>query len=422
MRLLPPSIHVNAKRLLVAKALRSIADGYVSVLLPAYLLELGLSVFRVGALTTATLLGSAVLTLLTGFITSRFGHRRPLIAASGLMIATGVAFGTIRAFWPLLLVAFIGTLNPSSGDVSIFLPLEHSLLSQSVADRDRTTLFARYGLAGSLLGAVGTLLAGLPQLAVSRFGATPIHAMQAMFWLYALIGLGAGLIYHRVVEPPAEASSSGPQALGPSRGVIYRLAALFSIDAAGGGFFVQAILALWLFRRFHLSIAAAATLFFWANLLMAASYLAAPPIARRIGLVRTMVFTHLPSNLCLIAIPFTSSLPAVVVLLLARSLLSQMDVPTRSSYVMAIVTPPERPAAAGVTSVPRSLASAISPTISGYLLSLSSFGWPLLIGGALKIAYDLTLLMMFQHIQPPEEAAGSAQRAFRRRKPGNLDR
>lgn len=422
MRLLPPSIHANAKRLLVAKALRSIADGYVSVLLPAYLLGLGLSVFRVGALTTATLLGSAVLTLLTGFITSRFGHRRPLIAASGLMIAAGVAFGTIRAFWPLLLVAFIGTLNPSSGDVSIFLPLEHSLLSQSVADRDRTTLFARYSLAGSLLGAVGTLLAGLPQLAVSRFGAIPINAMQAMFWLYALIGLGAGLIYHRVVEPPAEASSSAPQTLGPSRGIIYRLAALFSIDAAGGGFFVQAMLALWLFRRFHLSIAGTATLFFWTNLLMAASYLAAPPIARRIGLVRTMVFTHLPSNLCLIAIPFTSSLPAVVVLLLARSLLSQMDVPTRSSYVMAIVTPPERPAAAGVTSVPRSLASAISPMISGYLLSLSSFGSPLLIGGALKIAYDLMLLMMFEHIRPPEEAAGSAHRTFRRRKPRKCER
>lgn len=410
-RLFPPSINANAKRLLIGKALRSIADGYVSILLPAYLLALGLSVFRVGVLTTATLLGSAALTLLTGLITSRFGHRRPFIAASGLMIATGLAFGSLRAFWPLLLVAFIGTLNPSSGDVSIFLPLDHSLLSQSVADRNRTTLFARYSLAASLLGAIGTLLAGVPQLAVARLGVTPLHAMQAMFWLYALIGLCAGLTYYRIAEPPRAPAAAARQSLGPSRAIVYRLAALFSIDAFGGGFFVQAILALWLYQRFQLSVAAAATLFFWTNLLSAASYLAAAPIARRFGLVRTMVFTHLPSSLCLIAIPFTSSLRAVVALLLVRSLLSQMDVPTRSSYVMAVVTPPERSAAAGVTSVPRSLASAVSPTISGYLLSLSSFGWPLLIGGVLKIAYDLTLLIMFQHIRPPEEAVPSAERS-----------
>jgi MFS family permease len=410
-QLFPPSIDANAKRLLVGKALRSIADGYVSILLPAYLLALGLSAFRVGVLTTATLLGSAALTLLTGPITSRFGHRRPFIVASGLMIGTGLAFGSLRAFWPLLLVAFIGTLNPSSGDVSIFLPLDHSLLSQSVADRDRTTLFARYSLAASLLGAMGTPLAGVPQLVVARLGATPLHAMQAMFWLYALIGLGAGLTYYRLVEPPRGAATAAPQSLGPSRGIVYRLAALFSVDAFGGGFFVQAILALWLFKRFELSVAAAATLFFWTNLLTAASYLAAASFARRFGLIRTMVFTHLPSSLCLIAIPFVSSLPAVVALLLVRSLLSQMDVPTRSSYVMAVVTPPERSAAAGVTSVPRSLAAAVSPTIAGYLLSLSSFGWPLLIGGVLKIAYDLTLLMMFQHVRPPEETALGAKRS-----------
>jgi MFS family permease len=409
LHLFPSSINANAKRLLIGKALRATADGYVSILLPAYLLQLGLSAFQVGAVTTATLLGSAVLTILTGLITGKFGHRRPFIAASGLMIATGIAFSSLQAFWPLMLVAFIGTLNPSSGDVSIFLPLDHSLLSQSVADRDRTTLFARYSLAGSLLGAVGTLLAGVPPLAVARIGATPLHAMQGMFWLYALIGLCAGLIYYRMVEPTRGPAATAPQLLGPSRSIVYRLAALFSVDAFGGGFFLQAILALWLFKRFHVSIAVAATLFFWTNLLTAASYLAAAPIARRIGLIRTMVFTHLPSSLCLIAIPFVSSLSTVVALLLVRSLLSQMDVPTRSSYVMAVVTPPERAAAAGVTSVPRSLASAISPTISGYLLNLSSFGSPLLIGGILKIAYDLTLLLMFQHIRPPEEAALGAK-------------
>jgi MFS family permease len=411
LRLFPSSIDANGKRLLTGKAIRSIADGYVSILLPAYLLQLRLSAFQVGALITTTLLGSAALTILTGIITARFGHRRCFIAASGLMVATGLAFSSLHAFWPLMLVAFIGTLNPSSGDVSIFLPLDHSLLSQSVDDRDRTTVFAQYSLAGSLLGAVGTLLAGTPQFVVARLGATPLHAMQAMFWLYALIGICAGAIYHGIVEPPRASAATAPQSLGQSRRIVYRLAALFSVDAFGGGFFVQAILALWLFKRFHMSVGAAATLFFWTNLLMAASYLAAAPIARRIGLIRTMVFTHLPSSLCLIAIPFVTGLPAVMALLLVRSLLSQMDVPTRSSYVMAVVTPPERAAAAGVTSVPRSLASAVSPTISGYLLSLSTFGSPLLIGGILKIAYDLTLLMMFRHIRPPEEAALTAKRS-----------
>lgn len=414
LQLFPPSIDANAKRLLIGKALRSIADGFVSILLPAYLLELGLGAFRVGVLTTATLLGSATLTLFTGLITSRFGYRRPFIAASGLMIATGLAYGSLQTFWPLLLVAFIGTLNPSAGDVSIFLPLDHALLSQSVADRDRTASFTRYSLAASLLSAMGTLLAGIPQLAAARLGVTPVHAMQAMFWLYALIGLCASLTYSRIAEPPRAHAAAVSPSLGPSRTIVYRLAALFSIDAFGGGFFVQAILALWLFRRFGLSVAAAATLFFWTNLLTAASYLTAAPMARRIGLVRTMVFTHLPSSLCLIAIPFVSSLPAVVALLLVRSLLSQMDVPTRSSYVMAVVTPPERSAAAGVTSVPRSLASAVSPMISGYLLSLSSFGWPLLIGGVLKIAYDLTLLVMFQPIRPPEESVPGAERSARK--------
>jgi MFS family permease len=404
MRLFPPSANANARRLFLAKALRSIADGYVSVLLPAYLVELRFSPFQVGVLTTATLLGSATLTLLTGLITARFGHRRPLVAASGLMIVTGLAFADFHSLWPLLLIAFVGTVNPSSGDVSIFLPLEQSLLSQSVKDRDRTRLFAHYSFVGSLLTAVGTLLAGLPDAAVKGLSTTPLRAMQAMFLFYALIGVGAAVIYRKLNEPPrSERSDSGSQPLGPSRRIVYRLAALFSVDAFGGGFFVQAILAFWLFNRFDVSVVTAATLFFWTNLLSAISYLAASPIARRIGLIRTMVYTHLPSSVCLIAIPFVSSVPVVVTLLLLRSLLSQMDVPARSSYIMAVVTPPERPAAAGITSVPRSLAAAISPSISGYLLSASSFAWPLLIGGTLKIIYDLVLLFMFQHIRPPEE-------------------
>ena len=403
MRFFPATADANARRLIYARALRAVTDGYVSILLPAYLLALGLDAFEVGVLTAATLLGSASLTLFAGLITARFGHRRPLLAAAGLMVATGLGFAGLQAFWPLLLIAFVGTINPSTGDVSVFLPLEQSLLAQSVSDKDRTALFVRYSLAGSLLGAAGTLLAALPDIVGGWSGATLLQIMQGMFLLYAAIGLASTIIYRRIEEPHAVHGDARSEPLGPSRKVVYRLAALFSIDAFAGGLIVQSMLALWLFQVFGMSLTAAATLFFWSNLLSAASYLAAVPIANRIGLIRTMVFTHLPSSLCLVAIPFVSSLPVVIGLLLLRSLLSQMDVPTRNSYVMAVVTPGERPAAASLTSVPRSLASGIGPVISGYLIMLSGFGWLLLIAGVLKIGYDLALLAMFSHVRPPEE-------------------
>ena len=403
MRLFPGTADANAKRLIGARALRAVADGYVSILLPAYLLALGLDAFEVGVLTAATLLGSAGLTLFAGLVTARFGHRRPLLAAAGLMVLTGLGFAGLQAFWPLLLIAFVGTINPSTGDVSVFLPLEQSLLAQSVSDRDRTALFVRYSLAGSLMGAAGTLLAALPDIVVGWWGATPLQIMQGLFLLYAVIGLASAMIYRRIDESRPVHSLARGEPLGPSRKVVYRLAALFSIDAFAGGLIVQSMLALWLFQVFGMSVAEAANLFFWSNLLSAVSYLAAVPLANRIGLIRTMVFTHLPSSLCLVAIPFVSSLPVVVGLLLLRSLLSQMDVPTRNSYVMAVVTPGERAAAASLTSVPRSLASGIGPVISGYLIMLSGFGWLLLIAGLLKIGYDLALLAMFSHVRPPEE-------------------
>lgn len=416
MHLFPETADANARRLVVARGLRALADGYVSILLPAYLLALGLDSFEVGVLATATLLGSASLTLCVGLITSRFGHRLPLLVAAGLMAATGLAFASVHGFWPLLLVAFVGTLNPSSGDVSVFLPLEHSLLAQSVADRDRTALYVRYSLAGSVMGAAGTLFAALPALAVEWWAVSPTRVMQGLFLLYAAIGLSAGFIYRRIEDQQAPHDERPSAPLGPSRPMVYRLAALFCVDSLGGGLIVQSMLALWLFQTFGLSVAAAANLFFWTNLCSAASMFAAVPLANRIGLVRTMVFTHLPSSLCLVAIPFVPSLPVVIGLLTLRSLLSQMDVPTRNSYVMAVVTPRERAAAASVTSVPRSLASAVGPVISGYLFLLSGFGWPLLIAGLLKSGYDLALLAMFSHVRPPEErSAGMPSSALQRR-------
>jgi MFS family permease len=393
----------DVKRVLVARGLRAFGDGAISLLLPVYLTALDFDALHVGVLTTATLLGSAAVTLLVGGIAHHYSRRGLLLAASLLMAATGLAFAFVHEFWPLVLVAFIGTLNPSSGDVSLFLPLEQALLSHTAADRERTRVFAWYSLTGSLVGAAGSLFAGLPDLVVKHFEIGLVPVLDGMFLLYGLFGLASLLLYRRLT-PAVEGDADKPtQPLGPSRRVVLTLAALFSLDAFGGGLIVQTLLALWLFQRFGLSLGTAATIFFWTGVLSALSFLAAVPISKRIGLINTMVFTHLPSNLCLIVIPFVSSLWPAMALLFLRSALSQMDVPTRNSYVMAVVTPPERAAAASVTAVPRSLAAAVSPFLAGWLLSVTSFGWPLLLAGALKTVYDLLLLLMFRKLRPPEE-------------------
>jgi MFS family permease len=345
-----------------------------------------------------------LLTLGVGLRANRFGSRALLTAAAALMCATGLGFAALTSFAPLLLVAIVGTLNPSSGDVSVFLPLEHAVLAGVVTDRERTATFARYSLVGALAGAVGALFAGAPEIAHAWLGVEPNALYPWMFVLYAALGLVSGAIYRSL--PAADAAEAAPAApLGPSKRLVYGLAALFSLDAFGGGFIVQSLLALWLFQKFQVSSAVAGAIFFWTGLLSAGSYLVAARIARRIGLVNTMVFTHLPANVLLILLPFAPHLGWVVALLLVRSALSQMDVPTRSSYVMAVVEPSERAAAAGITSVPRSLASAVSPLLAGYLLGLSAFGWPLVVAGCLKILYDLLLLGTFRGVRPPEERA-----------------
>ena len=398
-----PETTPDAPLLVTARGLRALGDGFVSVLLPVYLLGLGLTGFQIGAVATATLVGSALLTLVVGFVAHRFAARRLLICAALLMALTGLTFGLVHDFWPLLVVAFVGTLNPSSGDVSVFLPLEQSALTRSVSARARTDLFARYSLVGSSFAAVGALCAGAPQFVAARTGISELQAMHGMFAVYALIGVSTLLLYRRL-SPGFGQTQQSHAPLRESRRTVYTLAALFSLDALGGGFIVQSLLAFWLFQRFDLSLATAGTIFFWTGVLSAVSFLVAARLARQIGLVNTMVFSHLPSNALLILVPFMPTLPLALTLLFARSALSQMDVPTRNSYVMAVVTPPERPAAASVTSVPRSLASAASPLVSGYLLGLSAFGWPLVIGGALKALYDVLLLALFARVRPPEES------------------
>ena len=401
--LLPPGASRDARLLLTARGLRAFADGFISLLLPFYLTAIGFQPFEVGAITTATLLGSGVLTLLIGLYAHRLGLGRLLTAAALLMFATGAGFASFSGFWPLLVVAAVGPMNPSAGDVSVFLPLEQTLLARAADDRRRTALFARYNLVGALVGALGALAAGLPALLAQLSGIDPMDSLKAMFWLYGGVGLAVLLIYRQLGPRAGGTAAPAAAPLGRSRRIVYTLAALFSVDAFAGGLAVQSLLALWLLQRFDLSIEATASIFFWAGLLTALSFLAAAPLARRIGLINTMVFTHLPSNVFLMLVPLMPNLPLALLFLLLRSALSSMDVPARSSYVMAIVTPGERPAAASVTAVPRSLASSLGPLLAGYLLGVSAFGWPLVLCGALKIGYDLALLKMFRALRPPEE-------------------
>jgi len=400
---LPPGTSPDAALILTARGIRAFTDGYVALLLPYYLTLLGYGALEVGLIATATLLGSGLLTLLTGLFAYRFRMHALLTAACLLMLGTGLGFATVTDFWPLLLIAVVGTLNPSSGELSIFSPLEHSLLSHAVTPEHRTVLFARYSLVAHLVTAFGALAAAIPGVLAQWNFLDLRSAIQAMFVVYGLSALVALALYRRLASASARGSETQAVPLGPSKGIVLRLAALFSIDSFAGGFAVQSLLALWLFLRFDLSVEAAGTIFFWTGILAAASFLAAPAIARRIGLINTMVFTHLPANVFCILAALMPTLPLAVMFLLLRAALSSMDVPARTSYVMAVVSPAERPAAASLVAVPRSFAAAVSPAFAGYLLTLTSFGWPLVLCGAIKIVYDLTLLAMFRKVKPPEE-------------------
>jgi len=391
-------------RVLVAtRGIRGFVDGAVSVALAGYLTLLGWSAAKIGVLVTGMLLGSAAVTLLVGLRGHHVARRTIMSAGAVVMVATGAVYTSTTVFAVLLVVGVLGTMNPTSGDVSVFLPMEQSLLPLTVADRERTSMFARYAFVGSLFGALGSLAAGVPEGLADRTTVGSRDALRGLFVMYAVAGVAVLLLY-RSLSPAIEPADAAPAvALGPSRRIAHRLAFVFSLDAFGGGFVVQSLLALWLFRRFDLSIGAAGALLFWTGVCSAFSAFVSARVARRIGLIRTMVFTHMPANVFLVLAALMPNLPLAVTFLVLRSLLSAMDVPARNSYVMAVVSPPERAAAASVTAVPRSLASALPPLAAGWMLDRSTFGWPLIIAGSLKFAYDALLLVMFRNVRPPEE-------------------
>lgn len=409
---LPPGIAVNvilprtatkdASRLVLARALRGFADGFVSVYLAAYLQLIGFSAFQIGAVVTATLVGSACLTLAVGLSAHRLTARNVLFGATMLMAATGAGFAFFDTFWALLIVGFLGTLNPSAGDVSVFLPTEQSVLAGEVAAADRTSLFAYYSLAGTLCAAFGALLSGLPESIAGSFSLPVARAFRAGFAIYGIFAVLIVLLYRQLHR----GQTSAPNVLGNaplrhSRRIVLQLTALFALDSFGGGFAVDSLLALWLFLRFDMSLQTAAAVFFGTRALAALSQLASPYLAARFGMIETMVFTHIPASLFLITAAFMPTAPLAVTFLLLRMAFSSMDIPARQSYVMAVVPPEERAAAASMTNVPRSLTSAISPLLAGALLQVTTFGWPLILGGTCKITYDLLLLKKFRRVRPP---------------------
>jgi MFS family permease len=400
------------RSILWARGFRDFGDGLVAVLLPAWFLALGYGAAEIGAVSTVALLGSALMTLGVGLLGARADPRVLLLFAAGLMTATGMGFVFATGLGMLMAIALVGTINPSAGSVSIFAPLEQTMLTRAARDGMRTAVFARYSFVGSFAAAGGALAAGGAD-GLKALGLGELAAFRAAFLLYAMLGVACWLAYRGLPRLLPEARQAAHAPLGPSRGIVLRLAALFSVDSFAGGLAVQALLALW---RFDLSLVQAGLFFFWARVLSAFSFPVAAWLAGRIGLINTMVFTHIPSSLCLIAAMFAPGVEWALGLLLLRSALSQMDVPTRTSYVMAVVTPPERTAAASFTAVPRSLAAAAGPAIAGAIFAAGWQATPFILCAVLKIAYDLALLWAFRHIRPPEEQARADERTAGRQR------
>jgi MFS family permease len=397
--------------LFATRSLRMFGYGFLSVVLVLYLTALGYSGLEVGVLLALTLLGDAAISLFLTTRADRIGRRRVLVVGAALMLVAGIVFAATPIYVVLVAAATVGVISPSGNEVGPFLAVEQASLSQLVEPQRLTGVIARYQLAGSLAVAAGALAAGATaQVAIDRGAAAP-DAYRLVIYGYAVIGIGLVILFSPLtgrIEAPVrpDRSDAQPSWLGlhGSEAVVYPLATLFALDAFAGGFVITSFVALWFSDRFALDPATLGGLVFTANLLAGFSALVAAPLARRFGLVRTMVFTHLPSNILLVLVPFMPTLPLAAGVLLVRFSISQMDVPTRQAYTMAIVEPDERSAAAGATGIARSLGVAASPLIAGPLyLSATLAGAPFVIAGSLKVVYDLLLYRRFRDVRPSME-------------------
>jgi MFS family permease len=383
---------------------RSFAYGFLSVVLGLYLDAIGLTTTAIGWIFTAALAGGAVMTIVITTVADSFGRKTLLILGAVLMAAAGWIFAISNDPLVLTLAAIFGTISPSGKEVGPFLSIEQAILPETTQDQHRTTVFSAYNLIGSLCGALGALAVGLPSL----FSLPQITGYRFLVWGYVICAV-VMMVLFGLLSPAIEAKAktvSQKRVIGVqrSRGIVAKLAGLFALDAFAGGFIVQSIIAYWFYLRYKTDLNALGGIFFGTNLLAALSFLAAPAIARRFGLLNTMVFTHLPSNVLLLLVPLMPNLELAVVMLLVRNLLSQLDVPTRQSYTMAVVDPDERAASAGILSVARNAGAALAPLFTGAVLAVPSLGLPFLLAGGLKVIYDLWIFALFRHVKPSEEA------------------
>jgi MFS family permease len=404
----------DGRLLFATRILRLFAYGLLSVILALYLAAAGLGETQIGLLLSLTLLGDTIISLWITTSADRLGRRRMLLVGAGLMILAGVFFAFAHSFYLLLLVAVIGVISPSGNEVGPFLPIEQAALAQLLPDSQRTRVFAWYNLVGSFATAAGALIGGLLSGRLQAAGLSPLASYRVVVLAYGSIGIILFVLFARLspsIEYVSDQLSNQPRSmegrflgLHRSQRIVLRLASLFALDAFAGGFVIQSLVAFWFHLRFALAPGTLGVIFFAANILAGVSALSAAWIARRIGLVNTMVFTHLPSNVLLMLVPLMPTLPLAVMVLLLRFSISQMDVPTRQSYTMAVVAPDERSAASGITGVARTVGASLSPVVTGFFLANPAWlGLPFLLAGGLKIIYDLILYRSFRSLKPPEE-------------------
>ena len=400
--------------LFAAKGVRAFGFGWLSVVLALYLAKRGLSSAEIGAVFTATMVEDALLTMLLSALATRIGPARVMVLTAPLITIGGVVLALARSPWLLLAGAVLGTLSPNGQEAGPFMAMEQALLPGAVDSGSKTRVFGWYNVFGYLPAAIGALLAGVSLGSALARGVDELTAYRALLWVYA----GGGLVLTAIcLRLPARAIPGGSQAAKPlgalgldgSRSVVLQLAGLQAVDALAGGFIIQSLLAYWFHLRFGVGPEALGALFFGTNLLSAVSFLVATRVAERFGLLNTMVFTHLPSNVLLLLVPFMPSFEAAAVVLLLRHVLSQMDLPTRQAYTMALVAPEERPAAAGLTGSARALAQACAPFIAGVSMAVTATGLPFFLCGGLKIVYDLALYFRFRSVRLEED--GNAPRA-----------
>jgi MFS family permease len=408
------SLTGDGRMLFCTRMVRLFAYGFLSVVLILYLVQVGLSETQIGLLLSLTLLGDTLISLWLTTIADRVGRRRVLIAGAILMVFAGLLFALVRNFYLLLVAATIGVISPSGYEVGPFLSVEQAALSHIIPDQHRTHAFAWYNLVGTFATALGALIGGVSVQAFEYLSLGSLTSYRAVVAGYAVFGLVMAILFARL-SPSVEAAPIGLNpvshlipgswfGLQRSRGIVLKLSALFSLDAFGGGFVIQSIVAYWFFVRFEVAPATLGAIFFGANILAGLSYLAAARVASRIGLIRTMVFTHIPSNILLILVPLMPNLPLAITVLLVRFSISQMDVPTRQSYTMAVVAPEERSAAAGITGIARTIGASLAPLFAGPMLaSATLINVPFFLAGGLKLVYDLALYQSFKAIRPPEE-------------------